>query len=98
MRVYFRNARVLFPLYISKGPRVENQSKEKTVTHRFEKFWFYNHGVIDRPPVRTYVHPSIYANVTSIMLVYIIHLLYWIKDYIDQLTPIKTRYPLTSIT
>ena len=41
------------------------------------KIWFYSHDVIDRPYIRTYVHPSMYANVTSIMLVYSIHLRYW---------------------
>ena len=47
---------------------------------------FYSHDVIERPSVRTYArtyirpyvrtyaHPSMYANVTSIMLVYSMHL------------------------
>ena len=44
------------------------------ITHRREKFWFYRHDVNDHPSVRPCVHPSMHANVTSITLVYIIHL------------------------
>ena len=29
------------------------------VTHRFEKFWFYSHDVINRPSERTYVCPPL---------------------------------------
>ena len=40
------------------------------VTHRCEKFWFYSHDIINRP----YVRPP-YANVTSIMLVFIVFIM-----------------------
>ena len=40
--------------FFSFGARARSTIVEKTC----EKFWFYSHDVIDRPSVRTYVHPS----------------------------------------
>ena len=54
------------------------------VTRRYEKFWFYSHDVIDRPSVHTYVHPSMYANVTSITLVYSIRLWVMINLHLSK--------------
>ena len=60
-----------FTFFCSGVPRAPHHM----VTHRCDEIWFHSHDVMTvRTYVCTSVPPSMYANVTSIMLVYSIHL------------------------
>ena len=69
------------------------------VTHRCEKFWFYSHDVIDRPSVRPYVRTYVVRPPLHVCQCDQYHAsLQHTSLIFDQLTLVKTRYPLTSIT